>query len=62
MKYKQIVDGEIFYVKSGEVHKMACCDCGLVHDFIFTNRVDAKAVQIQAKRNKRATAARRRNK
>lgn len=55
------------------VHKMACCDCGLVHDMKFTawlrvpggyRKLSGRAavVMIQAKRNERATAAKRRKK
>ena len=39
-------------------HKIVCCDCGLIHDIEF--RVVENAVQFRARRNERATAARRR--
>lgn len=39
-------------------HKIACCDCGLIHDLEF--RVENGAVQFRARRNERATAQRRR--
>ena len=39
-------------------HKIACCDCGLVHVFEF--KVVYRAVWFRAKRDNRATAARRR--
>lgn len=57
----------------GGIHKMGCCDCGLVHDMKFTawlkvpggyqmlNR-RAVVVMVQARRNERATAAKRRKK
>lgn len=56
-------------------HKMACCDCGLVHDFQFkavaakkgarpgvTLVTDAPGLRVmfRAKRNRAATAAKRR--
>lgn len=60
-------------VGKGGVHKMACCDCGLVHNMKFTawlkvpggySRLSRRAavVMIQAARNERATAAKRRKK
>ena len=39
-------------------YKIACCDCGLVHRFEF--RVKDDGIQIRAKRDNRATAAKRR--
>ncbi len=39
-------------------YKMACCDCGLVHDMDF--RVIRGRVQFRVRRNNRATAAKRR--
>ena len=61
MKYKQRKDYEGFEVPSGEIYRIACCDCGLVHDFVFVSE-DGKPIGIAAKRNNRATAQRRRNK
>jgi hypothetical protein len=57
-KYTQRYDGEGFSVPSGKLYRIACCDCGLVHDFVFI--AGKGVVGIAAKRNKRATAARRR--
>lgn len=59
MRYTQRRDGEGFEVPSGEVYRIACCDCGLVHDFVFVSE-DGKPIGVAAKRNARATAARRR--
>lgn len=39
-------------------YRMACCDCGLVHDVDF--RVKNGRVQLRARRNNRSTAAIRR--
>ena len=39
-------------------YKMACCDCGLVHDMDF--RIHKNRVQFRARRNNRATAGIRR--
>lgn len=41
-----------------EKHKIACCDCGLVHLFEF--RVRKGVIEFRAKRDMRATAQRRR--
>jgi hypothetical protein len=60
MKYKQRQDGEGFEVPLGQVYRIACCDCGLVHDFVFV--YEDGALGVAAKRNNRATAARRRKK
>jgi len=54
MKYKKRRDGEGFAVPSGEVHRIACCDCGLVHDFVFLSH-DGKPIGIAARRNKKET-------
>lgn len=39
-------------------YKMACCDCGLVHNLDF--RIYKGRVQFRARRNKRSTAMMRR--
>ena len=40
-------------------YKMACCDCGLVHEMDF--RVVAGRVQFRVRRNNRSTAMMRRH-
>lgn len=59
MRYKQRKDGEGFTVPSGKKYRIACCDCGLVHDFVFI--AGKGVVGIAAQRNNRATAQRRRS-
>jgi hypothetical protein len=59
MKYTQRADNEGFAVPSGEKYRIACCDCGLVHDFVFIAQ-DGKEIGIAARRNDQATASRRR--
>lgn len=59
-KYKQRKDGEGFEVPLNEIYRVACCDCGLVHDIVWVYE-DGK-LGMAAKRNNRATAQRRRNK
>ena len=56
-KYVQREDGEGFEVPSGEVYRLACCECGLVHDMVFVSE-DGKPIGIAARRNNRATAQR----
>lgn len=57
-KFVQRYDGEGFEVPSGELYRIACCDCGLVHDFVFISE-DGKPIGVAAKRNNRSTAQRR---
>lgn len=58
MKYKQRQDCEGFEIPSGEVYRISCFDCGLVHDFVFIIQ-NGKPIGVAAKRNKRATAKKR---
>lgn len=70
-KYKQRHDGEtipieLHHVKGlrkrekGALHKISCCDCGLVHLFHF--RVYKNVLYIEAYRDNRATGQVRRHK
>jgi hypothetical protein len=61
MRYKQRKDGDSWTVPSETIYRIACCDCGLVHDFVFASE-DGKPIGIAARRNNRATAQRRRTK
>lgn len=57
--YKQVLDGE--WIKP--LHrgwKLACCDCGLVHTMNL--KIVGGRVYVQATRDNRATAAKRRHK
>lgn len=58
-KYQTLVDGEDVYLRSSQVFKFACCDCGLVHDIALVARRGGH-INMALRRNKRATAARRR--
>lgn len=58
-KYIQRQDGEGFEIPQGKVFRLACCDCGLVHDFVVV--VEDGELGMAARRNNRATAQRRRN-
>lgn len=60
MKYTQRTDGEGWTERSGKRTRWACCDCGLVHDIVFIAK--GRVIGVAAKRNNRATAARRRGK
>ena len=57
--YKQVLDGEWIRPRM-KGWKMACCDCGLVHTMNF--RLIGGRVHLQAIRDQRATAAKRRHK
>lgn len=59
------------WVTPTRVHKMACCDCGLVHTMRFRiamienlngKKFNKPAVQFSAARDNRATAGRRNKK
>ena len=60
-KYKQRKDGEGFIVPLDEVYRLACCDCGLVHDIVLSYDKETNELAMAAKRNNRATAQRRRS-
>ena len=62
-EYVETGPGELEAYKIGVVNRIACCDCGLVHDHIF--KLDAKnrvtpLLFMRTWRNNRATAAMRR--
>ena len=59
-KYLQQTDGEWIILSNYPFHKIACCDCGLVHKFEFKKVVGG--LKFRAWRDERATAARRRKK
>ena len=60
--YTQRQDNEGFEVPNGEIYKLACCDCGLVHQIVIIAPGLKKGTPLgmAAKRDNRATAARRR--
>lgn len=60
--YTQRTDNEGFEVPNGEIYKLACCDCGLVHQIVIVAPGLKKGTPLgmAAKRDNRATAARRR--
>lgn len=58
MRYPQVKTNEwVTPIRKG--YKMACCDCGLVHELDF-RIVDGK-IQFRARRNKRSTGQLRRH-
>ena len=61
MKYPTILDGEWTYpVRKG--FKLACCDCGLVHNVDFRLVGDKKKqIHLRMKRNGRSTGQIRRH-
>lgn len=56
-KYNQLKDGEWQRIKDKK-HRIACCDCGLVHDLEF--RIIEGDFEFRAYMNNRATGQRRR--
>lgn len=58
IEYTQRYDEEGFEVQAGEIHLIECCDCGLVHDFVFVSE-DGKPIGVAARRNESQTAERR---
>lgn len=58
MRYKMLKDNEGITVASKTIHRFACCDCGLVHNFVAV--AGRGQVGLAFKRNKRATTMRRR--
>ena len=57
-KYVKREDGEGFELPVGEIYKLACCDCGLVHDVVFI--YEGGKLAMAAKRNNRSTGQKRR--
>jgi len=47
-KYVQVVDGDTVEVE-GRVHKIACCDCGLVHLLRFRMKGSAITFRVEAR-------------
>jgi len=68
MKYERMVELEDGWCRwvypKPKLYKMACCDCGLVHDLQFKIQKWGRGyrVRFRARRNNRATAAMRRHK
>ena len=60
-KYTQRYDEEGFVVPLDELYRLACCDCGLVHDVVFSYDNQTGELGMATRRNNRATAQRRRS-
>lgn len=62
-RYETITDGDGLTIKNREVFKLACCDCGLVHDVVVVagGIRKGKDIGLAMRRNKRATSQRRRH-
>ena len=63
-KYTQRTDGEGFEIPNKTVYKLACCDCGLVHQIVIAapKLKRGEPIGFAAKRDNRATAQIRRAK
>ena len=60
-RVKRLKDGEGIAFKAGEIFRLACCDCGLVHDMVLViAEEEPDQVGLALRRNNRATAAMRR--
>ena len=61
-KYIQLIDGEGSTVNNKERFKLACCDCGLIHEVAIVAPKLRKGAPLgfAVKRHTRATAQRRR--
>jgi hypothetical protein len=61
-KYTQEIEvgGWTRNIPVGPAYRIACCDCGLVHDLAFSVGADDQ-IYMKAQRNRRATAQRRRH-
>ena len=57
-KYTQRLDGEYWSITREEIFRIACCDCGLVHDIIVVE--EHGKLTMAARKNNRATGQRRR--
>jgi len=58
--YRQVIDGAWITVPR-RLHKLRCCDCGLVHRVLFRTGAHGRTLQFQAVRDERATAQVRRH-
>lgn len=54
MKYRQRYDGDSWTIPSETIHRIVCCDCGLVHDMALASE-DGKPIGIAFRRNAEAT-------
>lgn len=60
--YTQRKDGEAFTIPNRTVYKLACCDCGLVHQIVIAAPgPKGKPIGFAAKRDNRATSQRRKS-
>jgi len=57
-EYEQLYDGVGVALRSRQVFRFACCDCGLVHNMVIAP-CKGGWVGFAVERNKRATTARR---
>jgi len=59
MAYEVLQDEVGIALEPNKVFRFACCECGLVHDVVIATRGKSE-IGFAVRRNKRATAARRR--
>lgn len=61
MAYQQVIDGIGFSLRSRQKFRLACCDCGLVHDVVIAVGKGGW-FGMAMRRNKKATKSRRKEK
>ena len=54
-KYVQRHDEEGFVVPLYELYRLACCDCGLVHDVVWSYDKKTKELGMAVRRNNKPT-------
>lgn len=59
-KHEVNKDGYTEWIPTAKLHRIACCDCGLVHDFQF--KKVGKVIYFKARRNNQSTANKRKKK
>ena len=57
--YTQIVDGVGLEIPNGARFRLACCDCGLVHDVVVVTEAGTEELGLAMRLNKRSTTMRR---
>jgi len=60
-KWKSVQPGEKMFWNCNHPIRLVCCDCGLVHIFKIAKGMRRGFILVQAWRDNRATAARRRH-
>jgi len=57
--FTQIIDGVGLEIPNSQHFRLACCDCGLVHDVVVVTQAGTEELGLAMRRNKRSTTMRR---